>query len=86
MNLSMLIEVLTFSGMRLGEASAMHVEKLDIKNCQYDVSEKVRHGKYGLPKAGEERLIDLPESLSMKLQAHIGRLKERMFAEGKPIE
>jgi integrase len=82
----MIIEVLAFSGLRLGEALAMHIEKLDIKNCQYDVSEKVRHGKYGWPKSGDERLIDLPESLILKLQAHIKRLKERVFSEGKPVE
>ena len=85
-DVAMLIEVLAFSGMRLGEALAMNIEKLDIKNCQYDVTEKVRHGRYGPPKSGEDRLIDLPESLIMKLQAHIRRLKERMFAEGRPVE
>lgn len=85
-DVAMIIEVLAFSGLRLGEALAMHIEKLDIKNCQYDVSVKVRHGKYGHPKSGDERLIDLPESLILKLQAHIKRLKERMFTEGKPVE
>ncbi|MCK8600155.1 tyrosine-type recombinase/integrase [Desulfoferrobacter suflitae] len=84
-DVAMVVEALAFSGMRLGEGLAMHIEKLDIKNCQYDVSEKVRHGKYGPPKSGEERLIDLPESLIIKLQAHIRRLKEKMFAEGKPV-
>lgn len=82
---AMVIEVLAMSGMRIGEALAMHVDNLDVKNCQYDIKEKIRHGVFGPPKSGEERLIDLPEGLIVKLQNHVKGLKEEMLKEGKPV-
>lgn len=41
---------------------------------------------HGVPKGGEQRLIDLPEALITKLQGHIKWLKEKMLAEGKPVD
>lgn len=37
-------------------------------------------------KGGEQRLIDLPEALVAKFQGHIRWLKEKMLAEGKPVD
>lgn len=85
-DVAMVIEVLAGSGMRLGEAIAMRIDHLDVKNSQYFVKEKIRHGVHGVPKGGEQRLIDLPEALVAKLQGHIRWLKEKMLAEGKPVD
>lgn len=82
---AMAIEVMAKTGMRVGECLAMHVDNLDIQNRLYWIKEKVRHGKWGLPKAGEDRKVDLSEELMGRLQAHLKRLKERMLAEGKTV-
>lgn len=82
---ALLIEVLTMSGMRIGEGLALHVDNLDVSNNQYHVTEKIRRGEFGPPKSGESRLIDLPESLIMKLRGHINGMKEEMLKEGKSV-
>jgi integrase len=80
----LIIETLAYSGMRLGECLAMHVDYLDICNFQYMVSETVRNGRFGLPKTGK-RLIDLPESLVSKLEKHILNLKQQAFRRGERV-
>jgi integrase len=81
----MAIEVMAKTGMRVGECLAMHLDNLDIRNRLYWIKEKIRHGKWGLPKAGEDRNVDLSEGLMAHLQAHLKRLKERMLSEGKSL-
>ncbi len=74
--LPLVVEVLACSGMRLGECLAMHRDNLDALNSQYMITQTVRHGKFGLPKSGERRLIDLPAELVQKLEAHILKLRK----------
>jgi len=81
---SMVIETLAMSGMRLGECLAMHRDYLDVNNCQYLVTETVRHGKFGLPKSGK-RLIDLPEDLVMKLERYLLLLRQEALREGNQV-
>jgi len=64
---ALVIESLARSGMRLGEALAMHSDHLDVRNSQYLVSETVKNARFGLPKNGK-RLIDLPTDLVKKLE------------------
>ena len=71
----MILETMAMSGMRLGEALAMCWENLDTRNCQYNVAETTRHGRFGPPKSGK-RLIDLDETLVGKLDTHIKKLEE----------
>ena len=78
----LIIETLGYSGMRLGECLAMHADHLNISNCQYMVSETFRNGRYGLPKTGV-RLIDLPESLVLKLDDHLFQIKKQAFRRGE---
>ncbi|HOV88024.1 MAG TPA: site-specific integrase, partial [Syntrophobacteraceae bacterium] len=82
---AMAIEVMAKTGMRVGECLAMHIDNLDIRNRLYWIKEKVRHGKWGVPKDGEDRQVDISEELMTQLQAHLKRLKERMLSEGKPV-
>jgi integrase len=77
----LLLEVMAMSGMRLGESLAMCWENLDAKNCQYNVTETTRHGRFGPPKSGK-RLIDLDLTLVAKLETHIKKLKKEGLAAG----
>ncbi len=69
------------SGMRLGEVLAMCWENLDSRNCQYNVAETTRHGRFGPPKSGK-RYIDLDETLVGKLDTHIKNLRKDCMAAG----
>jgi len=53
----------------LGEVLAMCWENLDVRNCQYNVSETTRQG--GSAAQSGKRLIDLDPHLVAKLEAHI---------------
>ncbi len=77
----LILEVMAMSGMRLGEALAMCWENLDSRNCQYNVAETTRHGRFGPPKSGK-RLIDLDETLVGKLDTHIKQLRKDSLAAG----
>jgi len=81
----LIFEILAYSGMRLGECLAMHIDHLDISNCQYMVSETTRNGRFGLPKTGK-RLIDLPESLILQIEKHVFELRKKAFGEGKIVD
>lgn len=80
----LILEILAYSGMRLGECLAMHTDHLDILNCQYMVSETTKRGRFGLPKTGT-RLIDLPESLVLKVEKYVFELRKKAFSEGKTV-
>jgi len=77
-------ETLAHSGMRLGECLAIHIDHLDIPNCQYMVSQTMRRGQFGLPKTGR-RLIDLPESLVSKFEKHILKFKKQALRVGERV-
>jgi integrase len=78
---SLILEVMAMTGMRLGEALAMCWENLDSRNCQYNVAETTRHGRFGPPKSGK-RHIDLDETLVGKLDTHIKKLRKDCMAAG----
>jgi integrase len=77
----LILEAMAMTGMRLGECLAMCWENLDAKNCQYNVTETTRHGRFGPPKSGK-RLIDLDPTLVAKLEPHIKKLKKDGLAAG----
>lgn len=77
----LIIETMAMAGMRLGEALAMCWENLDVRNCQYNVSETTRHGRFGPPKSGQ-RVIDLDAPLVAKLEGHIKKLRKKSLAAG----
>lgn len=81
----LVIETMAYTGMRLGEALAMHVDHLDIAGATYRVSESVKYGVYGLPKTGK-RVIDVPPSLVEKLKLHIVKCRRELLSEGKDVE
>jgi hypothetical protein len=70
---------MAMSGMRLGEALASSCGNLAARDCQYNVTETTKLGRFGPPKSGKG-LIDLDETLVEKLEVHIGG--ERMRVRG----
>ncbi len=78
----LILEVMAMAGLRLGEALAMSGDNLDSRNCQYNVTETTRAGRFGPPKSGK-RLIDLDEALVGKLEVHIKKMRKEGMAEGK---
>jgi integrase len=81
----LLLEIMAMTGMRLGEALAMHRQHLDVLNRQYLVSEKLKAGRYGPPKGGDRRLLDLEEGLVEKLEAFILGLRKEALASGGQV-
>lgn len=82
--LPMVIETLALTGMRLGECLAMRWNQFEGANHQYMITQTVRNGRFGLPKTGA-RLIDLPVSLSSKLERHIKELRKEALREGREL-
>lgn len=78
---SLILETMAMSGMRRGEVLAMCWENMDSRNCQYNVAETTRQGRFGPPKSGK-RLIDLDTPLVAKLEAHIKELRKESLRTG----
>ena len=77
----LILEIMSMTGMRLGETLAMCWGNLDSRNCQYNVAETTRHGRFGPPKSGNQ-LIDLDETLVGKLDTHIKKLRKDCMMTG----
>lgn len=77
----LILETMAMSGMRLGEVLAMSCGNLDARNCQYNVAETTKLGRFGPPKSGK-RLIDLDETLVENLEVHIKKLKKDSLVTG----
>jgi integrase len=77
----LILETMAMSGMRLGETLAMSLGNLDARNCQYNVVETTRHGRFGPPKSGT-RLIDLDDTLTEKMDTHIKKVQKESLAAG----
>lgn len=68
--------VCAFAGLRLGEAAALQPEDVDFIGRQIHVRRQVQRGKGGtvevrLPKYRSERVIDVPEALTVMLARHV---------------
>ena len=81
----LLLETMAMTGMRLGEVLAMHRQHLDPAHGQYLVSESMKGGRYGPPKGGDRRLLDLEEGLVEKLEVYIRGLRKDALARGGQV-
>jgi integrase len=79
----LILEIMAMSGMRLGEVLAMCWENLDVRNCQYQVTETTRQGRFGPPKSGK-RLVDLDGPLVAKLEGYVKELRKASLRTGIP--
>jgi integrase len=83
--LSLVLETMAMTGLRLGEVLAIRREFLDVNNAQYHVTETTRNGRFGPPKSGK-RLVDMDDILVSKLSDHIKRLRKEALAQGKQAD
>jgi len=81
--LALITETIACSGMRLGECLAMHRDRIDVSSCQYMVNETIlKDGRRGIPKGGDERLIDMEPQNVKKLEAYLLRLRKEALRDG----
>ncbi len=56
-------------------------ENLDVRNCQYQVTETTRQGRFGPPKTGK-RLVDLDADLVANLEEYVKGLRKASLCTG----
>lgn len=78
----MLLKVMAFAGLRLGEALAMRIDNLDFHNKTYRVVESFKGYRFRKPKFGKRRQVDLPGFLVEEMQRYILYLKKEGLKEG----
>lgn len=79
----LILKVMGYAGFRLGEALAMRAEHLDVNSCSYHIVESYKVRRFGLPKKGKKRLVDLPRFLVEELRHYVLELKKRRLRQGK---
>jgi integrase len=67
----MILQVMVFSGLRLGEALALRVCHLNFDNLTVFVRQSYRKGKFNNPKNNSARTVHLPKFLMDSLMAYI---------------
>ncbi len=80
--IALIIKIMLYSGVRLGEALAMKVENLDLENKRYLVAESFRRGEFQRPKSGKSRLVDLPNFLVDELAQYVNWRAKRNLLHG----
>lgn len=83
--MELVIKVMLFGGLRLGEALAMRAEYLNFQKMAYQVTEGYKRGVFSKPKTGEFRWVDLPDFLLQELRMHILSIKKNNLIRKKPV-
>lgn len=79
----LILKTMVYTGFRLGETLAMRLRHLDMKRMTYHVCESYKTRKFGLPKKGKKRLVDLPDFLAEEFGIYINHLKKERLKKGK---
>ena len=82
----LILKVMVHTGLRLGEALAMRLRYLDLRNMTYYVAESYKQYKFIRPKRGKKRLVDLPNFLVNDLGSYVTHLKKEALRRGLPGE
>ncbi len=80
---AMVLKVMAFAGLRLGEALAMRREHFNREGRTYFVCEGYKNHRFGRPKVGKSRLVDLLDFLVAELDAHIRALRKEALKAGR---
>ena len=78
----LILKVMVYAGLRLGEVLAMRLRHLDPVKMMYHISESYKQHRFGLPKKGKKRLVDFPEFLIEELNRYIVHLKKLRLKAG----
>jgi integrase len=78
----LILKVMLFAGFRLGEVLAMGLEHLDSEKMLYHVSHSYKLYRFGLPKKGKKRFVDLPDFLVQDLKRHVQNRRKESLRSG----
>lgn len=79
----MLLKVMAFAGLRLGEALALRCEYFNPENRTYFVTQGFKRYRFTLPKGGKSRVVDLPDFLTDDLEVHVRWLRKESLRAGR---
>jgi integrase len=79
----MVLRVMAYAGLRLGEALAMRAEYFDSSRRTYFVAQSYRAKTFRKPKIGKTRLVDLPDFLVDDLNGYINSLRKESLKKGE---
>ena len=79
---TLILKVMAYARLRLGESLAMKVEYLDFNSLTYKASESFKQRQFDLPKKGKKRLINLPVFLVDELQGYVLHLRKESLRAG----
>ena len=78
----LVLKVMAYGGLRLGEALAMKAENIDFRSRAFYVTESYRMYRFGPPKKGKRRLVDLPEFVIEELKRYVLELRKKSLQDG----
>jgi len=79
----MVLKVMAYAGLRLGEAFAIRSEYFNPSQRTYFVAQSYKTKKFRKPKHGKTRLVDLPDFLVDDLSDYIGRIRLDRLKQGR---
>jgi integrase len=79
----LVLKMMVFAGLRLGEALAMRLENFYPDTKQYFVAQSFRQKRFKKPKFGKTRFVDLPDFLVQDLKEYITLLRKGSLAAGR---
>ncbi|MBC2710626.1 MAG: site-specific integrase [Desulfosarcina sp.] len=79
----LILKVMAYAGLRLGEVLAMRFEHLDFAKMTYFVSQGYKLKSFKTPKSGNNRLVDLPAFLAEELQKYVVHLRKKLLKAGR---
>ena len=78
----LILKVMAYAGLRLGEALAMRLGHLDFDRMAYHVAESFKLKRFKKPKFGKTRIVDLPAYLVDDLRHHVRSLQKENLRQG----
>jgi integrase len=78
----LILKVMLYSGLRLGEVLAMRMEYVDLIKRAYQVRESFKGDSFSKPKSDKYRWVDLPNFLLEELKEYMLFLKKEKLKKG----
>jgi len=79
----LILKVMAYAGLRLGEALAMRLSFLDVDNMAYHVTESYKLKRFKKPKFGKTRIVDLPAFLVDEFKDYVRHLQKENLKQGR---
>jgi integrase len=79
----LILKVMAYAGLRLGEALAMRLSHLDVDKMAYHVTQSIKLKCFRKPKFGKTRIVDLPAYLVDELKAYVRHLQKESLKQSR---